>query len=273
MLSEDGLNGRYENLKETVRALGKAAVSFSGGVDSTFLLKVCLDSLGAGNVIAVTAVSPTYPETERNEAGELARQLGGRLVILDATEMNNPDFVANKPDRCYHCKTELFKAIREVARKLGFSHIIEGSNIDDLSDYRPGRRACVEAGIMSPLMEAGLSKGDIRAISKDLGLATHNKPAQACLASRIPYGTAITIERLKRIELSEAFIKTLGVSQVRVRHHGNTARIEVEERDLPAVLESRDEIAEKLSIFGFTYVSLDLKGYRTGSMNDQIIKE
>lgn len=266
----DGLYGRYEKLKEIVGGLGKVVVAFSGGVDSTFLLKVCLDSLGDGNVIAVTAVSPTYPETERNEAGELARQLGGRLVILDATEMNNPDFVANKPDRCYHCKTELFKAIREAARKLGFSHILEGSNISDLSDYRPGRRACVEAGIMGPLTEAGLSKEDIRALSKEHGLPTHDKPAQACLASRIPYGTSITIDRLKRIELSEAFIRTLGLSQVRVRHDGNTARIEVEEKDLPAVLEYRNVIAQKLTGLGFTYVALDLRGYRTGSMNDAI---
>ena len=266
----DGLYGRYEKLKEIVGGLGKVVVAFSGGVDSTFLLKVCLDSLGDGNVIAVTAVSPTYPETERNEADELARQLGGRLVILDATEMNNPDFVANKPDRCYHCKTELFKEIREVARKLGFSHILEGSNIDDLSDYRPGRRACVEAGIMSPLMEAGLSKADIRVLSKERGLPTHDKPAQACLASRIPYGIPITLDRLKRIELSEAFIGTFGLSQVRVRHDGNTARIEVEEKDLPTILEYRNVIAEKLAELGFTYVALDLRGYRTGSMNDAI---
>lgn len=273
MRNNDGLSSRYEKLKEIIGSLGKAVVAFSGGVDSTFLLKECLDSLGDGNVIAVTAVSPTYPETERNEAGELARQLGGRLVILDALEMNNPDFVANKPDRCYHCKTELFKAIREVARKSGFSHILEGSNIDDLSDYRPGRRACVEAGTMSPLMEAGLSKADIRALSKERGLPTHDKPAQACLASRIPYGTPVTIDRLKRIELSEAFIRTLGLSQVRVRHDGNTARIEVQEKDLPAILEYRNVIAEKLMDLGFTYVALDLRGYRTGSMNDVIGEE
>lgn len=266
----DGLNRRYEKLKEIIASLGKVAVAFSGGADSAFLLKVCMDSLGSVNVIAVNAVSPTYPEMERNEATELARSLGGRLITLDAAEMDNPRFIANGPDRCYHCKRELFKATRDVAWKEGCTHILEGSNTDDLSDYRPGRRACIEAGIMSPLIEAGLSKEDVRALSKELGLPTHDKPAQACLASRIPYGTPITTDRLKRIELSEAFIRDLGIAQVRVRHDGNTARIEVEERDLPAILEHRNAIAEKLTVFGFTYVSLDLRGYRTGSMNDDI---
>lgn len=267
------LNDKYEKLKDIVRSRGKAAIAFSGGVDSTFLLKVSLDVLGNRNVIAVTAVSPAYPEAERNGAGELARRLGARVIVIDASEMNNPDYVANNPDRCYHCKTELFRVMREAIRKEAFIHILEGSNSDDLSDYRPGRKACVEAGIVSPLMEAGLSKKDIRNLSKELGLPTHDKPAQACLASRIPYGTRITAEGLKRVELSEAFIRSLGISQVRVRHDGGTARIEVEQDDLSVVLGHKDIIAEQLVMFGFTYVSLDLRGYRTGSMNDGIDKE
>lgn len=269
----DGLNRRYEKLKEIITSLGKVVVAFSGGVDSTFLLKVCMDSLGSVNVIAVNAVSPTYPERERNEAAELARSAAGRLITFAAAEMENPDFVANGPDRCYHCKTELFRTIREIARKEGFAHVLEGSNADDLSDYRPGQRACTEAGAISPLVDAGLSKEDIRALSKELGLPTHNKPAQACLASRIPYGMPVTIDRLRRIELSEAFIRDLGIAQVRVRHDGSTARIEVEEKDLSAILAYRDAIAEKLTALGFMYVSLDLQGYRAGSMNDEIVAE
>jgi pyridinium-3,5-biscarboxylic acid mononucleotide sulfurtransferase len=270
MRTESGLNARYERLKEIIRSLEKVAVAFSGGVDSTFLLKVSIDCLGSGNVIAVTAISPSYPEAEKSEASVLARSFGARLIVVDSAEMSVPDYIANNPDRCYHCKTELFKTIGDIIRKEGFTRILEGSNKDDLFDYRPGRKACLEAGTRSPLIEAGLSKDDIRQLSENLGLPTHNKPAQACLASRIPYGTPVTVDRLKRIELSEAYIRTLGISQVRVRHEGNTARIEVEEKDLPAILEYRDIVAEKLTELGFTYVALDLRGYRTGSMNDVI---
>lgn len=270
MPGERELHTRYEKLQEILRSLGKAAVAFSGGVDSTFLLKASLDCLGGDNVIAVAAVSPSYPEAERTEALELARSFGVRLVVANGVEMDNPAYIANNPDRCYHCKAELFKAIRDIITKEGFTHILEGSNVDDLEDFRPGRKACLEAGVKSPLLEAGLTKNDVRRLSAELGLLTHNKPAQACLASRIPYGTAITADRLKRIELSEAYIRGLGISQVRVRHEGSTARIEVEPKDLPTVLEYRNDIADKLVDFGFTYVSLDLKGYRTGSMNDTL---
>lgn len=273
MRTEDGLKTRYEKLQEIIRSLGKAAVAFSGGVDSALLLKVSFDVLGSENVVAVTVVSPVHPEAERAEAVELARSMGARQLLANTAEMDNDRFVANDPDRCYHCKTGLFKTVRDIIKKEGFTHILEGSNVDDLADYRPGRLACREAGVRSPLTEAGLTKDNIRSISQELGLPTSTKPAEACLATRIPYGTAITVERLKRIELSEVFIKTLGVLQVRVRHHGNTARIEVDENDLPVVLECRNEIAEKLTEFGFTYVSLDLKGYRTGSMNDGMPKE
>jgi uncharacterized protein len=273
MSVENGLHARYEKLQGIIRSLKKVAVAFSGGVDSTFLLKVSLDCLGAENVIAVAAISPSYPEAEKSEALALARSFGVRLITVDAVEMDNPAYIANNPDRCYHCKTELFKTLWDVVRKEGFTHILEGSNVDDLSDYRPGRKACLEAGAKSPLMEAGLSKSDIRELSENLGLPTHNKPAQACLASRIPYYTPVTVDRLKRIELSEAYIRTLGISQVRVRHEGSTARIEVEPEDLPAVLEYRNEIADKLMNLGFTYVSVDLKGYRTGSMNDEIDRD
>ena len=267
---EGELENKYNKLKEIIGSLGRVAVAFSGGVDSTLLLKVSIDVLGSENVIAVVASSPTYPEAERSEAFELAHSMGARLIQVLATEMSNVQFVANNPDRCYHCKTELFSAMRGIVEQEGFDHVLEGSNVDDLKDYRPGRRACGEAGVKSPLTEAGLTKDDIRSISKELGLATYGKPAQACLATRIPYGTVITQERLKTIEIAEAFVRSLGVSQVRVRHHRSTARIEVDETGLPVVLEYRNEIVDKLIELGFMYVSLDLKGYRTGSMNNGI---
>ncbi len=262
------MNTRYEKLKGIIRSLGKAAVAFSGGADSTLLLKAGIDALGSENVLAVTAVWPLYPEAEATEAQELAASIGARLLLIEGDGMNNEVFTANNPDRCYQCKAGLFRTMREIVTNEGFRHILDGSNIDDLGDYRPGRQACIEAGVISPFIDAGLSKNDIRTISEELGLPTCDKPSQACLASRIPYGTEITVERLRRIEHSEAFIRALGVSQVRVRHHGNTARIEVEEKDLPVVLEYRNEIAQRLMLLGFAYVSLDLKGYRTGSMNN-----
>ena len=267
------LNGKYEKLKGLLEAMNKAAVCFSGGVDSALLLKASIDTLGPQNVLALTIVSALYPESERCEARESARSLKARVLEIDVPVMDVRGLVANGPDRCYHCKAHLFSVARDAAQAEGCSHILEGSNTDDLKDYRPGRAASIEAGIKSPFIEAGLSKADIRAVSKALGLVTHDKPAQACLASRIPYGTEITVERLRSVEHSETFIRLLGIRQVRVRHHGSTARIEVEEKDLPVVIELRNEIADKLITFGFTYVSLDLKGYRTGSMNDQVEKE
>lgn len=266
---EEQLERKYGDLRRSIGAMGKVAVTFSGGVDSTLLLKVCIDVLGSANVLALTGVSPIHPRDEGEEARALAAGLGVRMVAFDSTEMEDESFLANGLDRCYHCKTHLFGSVREIARREGYSLILEGSNADDINDFRPGRKACVEQGVKSPLLEAGLNKEEIRTLSRELGLKTHDKPAEACLSTRIPYGTAITVDRLRDIERAEAFIKDLGISQVRVRHHGSAARIEVEEKDLPHVIEQRNPIAEKLMDIGFTYVALDLRGYRRGSMNEE----
>lgn len=268
MQMEERLQHKHENLKRLIRTMGKAAVTFSGGVDSTLLLRVSIDVLGSENVLALTCVSPTYPRSERREAQELAADLGARMVMFDSAEMKDENFLANTRDRCYYCKIRLFEAVRDIARREGYHFILEGSNADDLKDFRPGRKACLELDVKSPLLEAGLTKEEVRVLSRHLGLKTHDKPAQACLSSRIPYGTAITVEKLENIERSEAFIKALGVSQVRVRHHGGTARIEAAEEDFPVILEYRDRIAAQLKSFGFIYVALDLRGYRAGSMNE-----
>jgi len=268
MQIDERLERKYDDLKSRVRSMERVAVTFSGGVDSTLLLKVSIDVLGSGNVLALTAVSPTYPRAEREDAKTLAADMGARLIMFDSTEMEDENFLANTRERCYHCKTSLFKTVRDIAGREGYVFILEGSNADDLKDFRPGRRACLELDVRSPLLDAGLTKEEIRTLSRKLGLKTCEKPAQACLASRIPYGTAITVGRLEDIERAEAFIKGLGIAQVRVRHHGSTARIEVEENDFPLVLDHRNEIAEELMGIGFIYVSLDLHGYRTGSMNE-----
>jgi uncharacterized protein len=242
-------------------------VAFSGGVDSTFLLKVCVDVLGRENVLAFIGLSPTCPEREIAEAKSLSGLIGVDCVTAETSEMEDPRFIENNTTRCYFCKTHLFVKAREIAEQRGFIHVVEGSNVDDINDFRPGRKACSEQGVKSPLLEAGLTKGEIRELSETLALPTHDKPSFACLSSRVPYGTAIDAATLKRIERSEDFIQSLGIRQVRVRCYGNVARIEVLDKDFDAVMANRDKITEVLNQYGFLYVTLDLKGYRTGSMN------
>jgi pyridinium-3,5-biscarboxylic acid mononucleotide sulfurtransferase len=267
-MSPKAMQEKYEDLKRSIHAFGRVLVAYSGGVDSTFLIKVCLDVLGRENVLAFTGVSPTYPQSESEEARQLAESMGVSLMMNDSSEMDDENFLMNSRDRCYHCKNHLFTSAWGVAKKMGYPFILEGSNADDMNDFRPGRRACVEQGIKSPLLDAGLTKDEIRELSRQLGLPTSIKPSQACLSSRIPYGTPISLGVLMQIESSERFMKGLGIGQVRVRYHGTMARIEVEEKDLRRVLEYRKEITEELMKIGFTYVCLDLKGYRTGSMNE-----
>lgn len=248
-------------------------VAYSGGCDSTLLLNVAHDVLGDA-VMAVTARSETYPSREYEEAREVARALGVKHITIDTSELSVEGFSSNPPDRCYFCKAELFQKLLDVASENGLRFVADGASLDDASDHRPGMRAAAELGIVSPLKEARLTKEDIRQISRSLGLSTWNKPSFACLASRFPYGEEITPEKLKMVEEAEDFIRGLGFRQVRVRHHGSTARIEVPEGDIDRFLEKgvREKVASRLKEIGYVYVSLDLRGYRSGSLNEVLTR-
>jgi uncharacterized protein len=262
------IHQKYKKLKEIIAPLGRVVVAFSGGVDSTLILKVCVDVLGRENVLAFIGSSPVHPERETQEAIKIAQQLSIDYVAAKTTEMDNTSFTSNPRDRCYHCKSGLLDQAWQVARERGCNNIVEGSNVDDEGDFRPGSRAVGEKGVLSPLKAAGLTKNDIRELSRMLHLPTHDKPSFACLASRVPYGTTITRDILKQIELSEEFLKGFGLKQVRVRYHGEIARIEIEHKDIATITGYRNDIYEELKALGFTYVTLDLKGYRTGSLNE-----
>jgi uncharacterized protein len=265
------LDTRLRALKTILEDMGCVVVAFSGGVDSSLLLHVASETLG-GSVYAVIASSPTYPGREIRAARALARRLKVRHEVIATNEMENPGFTANPPLRCYYCKRELMTEIRAIADRKGIAVIVDGQNADDVGDYRPGAQAAAELGVRSPLREAGLTKADIRTLSKRFGLPTWNKPALACLASRFPYDTPITAEALLRVERAEDALRKLGFGQLRVRHHDTVARIEVLPDQIikiarPAV---RNRIVAALRRVGYPYVTLDLSGYRTGSMNETL---
>jgi uncharacterized protein len=263
------IESKYEVLKNAVRELKTVLVAYSGGMDSTLLLKTCVDVLGSKHVVAFTGNAPTFPAKEIQEAMSTAADIGAECVLSDTEILKNKFFVENTKERCYHCKKSLLCIAAEVAKEKNMVHIADGTNFDDTKDFRPGSAAVKEMGVVSPLLEAKLTKDDIKALSRTLSLPTYNKPPYACLATRIPYGTPIDAALLKKIELSEEFIKSIGISQVRVRYHGNVARIEVMESDVDTVLAEQEGIVEGLKRYGFTYVTLDLEGYRTGSMNER----
>ena len=262
-------NTKYEILKEILANISSLVVAYSGGTDSTLVLKVAHDVLG-DKVVAITAVSASLPEADRLEAQQIARQIGAKHILVESDETSDPEYLANTPNRCFFCKKETYGKLSAYARQHGFRTIADGTNADDIGDYRPGRQAAREYDVRSPLLEAGLSKADVRQLAKELGLPNWNKPATACLSSRIPYGTIITTEALSQVERAEILLHGLGLRQMRVRHHGQVARIEAEPGDFPVLLDHRDEIVTALKAIGYAYIALDLSGFRSGSMNDVI---
>ena len=263
---------KLQKLNKMLAALGSAAVGFSGGADSTFLAAAAHRVLGE-RAVAVTCCSPTLPAGEREEAAATARLIGIRHVLLPQNELDRVDFVRNGADRCYHCKKGRFAALVAWAAAEGYRWALEGANADDAGDYRPGLRALTElAAVRSPLLEAGLTKAEVRELSRRWGLPTWNKPAAACLSSRVAYGLPVTAEKLSQIEQAEAVLKSYCRGQLRVRHHGELARIETEPEEIAAIAGAAAEIAAQLKALGFTFVAVDLDGYRTGSMNQVLQK-
>jgi uncharacterized protein len=260
---------KRQQVQDILRTLQSVLVAYSGGVDSTLLLRVAHDTLGDA-VLAVTADSPSLPRDDLREARALAAQMGVRHLCISTDEMVDARYVANSSERCYYCKTHLYHQLVTLAQREGLRFIVDGNNADDLRDIRPGRRAAQEYGVRSPLQEAGLTKAEIREWARELGLPNWNKPAAACLSSRIPYGTPITLDALARVERAESFLRALGVGQVRVRYVDSSARIEVMPEDFALVRARRADIVAQLRALGFSEVLLDLAGYRTGSLNSNI---
>ena len=272
--STNGISVKLESLKSILSKMGSLLIAYSGGVDSTFLLKVTSDVLG-DRVMAVTASSETYPPRELEEAKENVKMLGVKHVIIKTNELDDENFVSNPPERCYYCKKELFSKLTELAKQYELNHVADGSNYDDLGDFRPGMRAASQFEVRSPLKEAMLTKEEIRTLSKNLDLPTWDKPSQPCLSTRFPYGAEITREKLSRVGCAEEFLAGFGIKQLRVRVHGDIARIEVPRGEIHILLDEdiSRKIVSKFKTLGYTYVTLDIEGYRMGSMNEPLKKE
>jgi uncharacterized protein len=264
---------KVQRCREILRGLQRVVVAFSAGADSTLLLSLAIESLGKDNVVAAMGVSPSLAERERLAGRDIARTLGAELVEIRTGEMDDPNYAANPADRCFHCKSDLFRRLEGLAEQRGLAAVVSGANADDTGDFRPGLQAGREMGVVHPLMEAGMTKDEVREASKAMGLPTWDKPAMACLASRVPYGQPITAEKLSRIERAEYVLKDLGFAQCRVRDHDTIARIELPVEDLPRAIRQGDRIAAALKALGYTYVTLDLEGFRSGSMNEPLRRE
>ncbi|MEW5923479.1 MAG: ATP-dependent sacrificial sulfur transferase LarE [Candidatus Zixiibacteriota bacterium] len=264
-----GLAAKVEKLTERLASLESALIAYSGGVDSTFLLKIAAEVL-KDKLTAVTSHSEVTPPGDFENAGAFAESLGVKYIVIKTDELADAEFTSNPLDRCYHCKSKLFQRLSEIAHEHNIKWLLDGANFDDISDYRPGAKAAGEFGVISPLKEAGLTKDEIRILSKEMNLPTWDKPASPCLASRVPYGQVITPEKLTRIGQSEAYLRTFGIKELRVRDHGDMARIEVPPENINMFLDesTREKIIDKLKSFGYKYVAVDLQGFRSGSLNE-----
>jgi len=269
------LKDKHAALQTILKDLGRVVVAYSGGVDSSYLLKAAVDTLGSENVLACISVGPAEPGNMYEKARKVAKDIGAELMVVEAGELEDPHFKANNADRCFHCKSHLCRTLLDVAKERGFAHVVFGTNFDDLDDFRPGNKATKLHGVRSPLAEAGMTKDEIRELSRDAGLPTANQPASPCLASRIPYGLEVTEQRLKQIDQAEGVLRSLGFVECRVRHHDQIARIEVRPQDLPKLAAEpvRSKVVERLKDLGFQFVTLDLQGFRSGSLNESLSDE